>query len=352
MINKTNTYKKILNLFYQNRVLWATDIAWILSVSRVMVHKTLKILIEDKKIEKIGLWSHVRYKSLVFIWKNNDNDISSSDEINIKSDNNSKKFEFLIDFKTKKFLDEHFYKFDSDWKILIWYEWFVNWVKDRKFDFEKSLNNYKKIVNYVENLENNCWLLDASDIFTKKFDKNYMQKVFYAGEYSFMEFGRSKLAEMTFYAKQSQNSKLINQWIDEIFYKLECLIKNQKIDCIAITPWSIDRKNQLLWILKARLWVFNFPFLNIVKYYENGIPIPQKSIKSKEGRIKNATNTIFVDDKNIHKYKNILLIDDFVWSWATLNITAKKIIEAWWKMVTWFAFVWSMDLTYEVINEI
>jgi len=33
---------------------------------------------------------------------------------------------------------------------------FVSWVKDRKFDFEKSLNNYKKIVNYVENLENNC----------------------------------------------------------------------------------------------------------------------------------------------------------------------------------------------------
>jgi len=73
-----------------------------------------------------------------------------------------------------------------------------------------------------------------------------MQKVFYSSEYSFMEFGRSKLAEMTFYAKQSQNSKLINQSIDEIFYKLECLIKNEKIDCIAITPWSIDRKNQLL----------------------------------------------------------------------------------------------------------
>jgi hypothetical protein len=54
------------------------------------------------------------------------------------------------------------------------------------------------------------------------------------------------------------------------------------------------------------------PFINIEKYYENGISIPQKSIKSKEGRIKNATNTIFVYDKDINKYKNILLIDDFV----------------------------------------
>lgn len=337
MINKTNTYKKILNLFYQNKILWATDIAWILSVSRVMVHKTLKILVEDKKIEKIWLWSHARYKSLVFTWENN-------------LDYNNDKF--LVDYKTKKFLDDNFYKFDSDWKILEWYDGFVIWVKDRKFDLENSVNNYKKIINYVENLENNCWLLDASEIFNKKFDKNFMQKVFYAWEYSFMEFGRSKLAEMTFYAKQSQNSKLINQSIDEIFYKLECLIKNEKIDAIAITPWSIDRKNQLLWILKVRLWIFNLPFVNIVKYYENGIAIPQKSIKSKEGRIKNATNTIFVDDKDIHKYKNILLIDDFVWSWATLNITAKKIIDTWWRSVIWFAFVWSMDLTYEVINEI
>ncbi len=332
-----STYKKILDVFIENEIIWASEISGKLWISRVIIHKVLKQLLEEKKIEKFGKASHTRYKSLVYTWDKNINQAEN---------------DFIVDFKTKKFLDDNFYKFDSDWKLLKGFDWFKFWLASRNFDFVKSLDSYKKIFNYVEALENNCWLLDATSIFSKKFEKNYMIKVFYASEYSFMEFGRSKLAEMTFYAKQSQNSSLINESIDEIFYKLECLIKTEKIDAIAVTPWSIDRKNQLLWILKTRLWVFNLPFVNILKYYESNIAIPQKSIKSKEWRIKNAENTIFVHDENIKKYSKILLIDDFVWSWATLNITAKKIVEVWWKYVIWFSFVWSLDLTYEVINEI
>jgi predicted amidophosphoribosyltransferase len=54
------------------------------------------------------------------------------------------------------------------------------------------------------------------------------------------------------------------------------------------------------------------PFVNIIKYYANNIPIPQKSLKTRKQRIQNAKNTIFVEDKNIEKFKNIFLIDDFV----------------------------------------
>jgi adenine/guanine phosphoribosyltransferase-like PRPP-binding protein len=54
------------------------------------------------------------------------------------------------------------------------------------------------------------------------------------------------------------------------------------------------------------------PFVNIIKYYPNNIPIPQKTLKTREQRIQNAKNTIFVDDKNISKYNKVLLIDDFV----------------------------------------
>jgi hypothetical protein len=61
-----------------------------------------------------------------------------------------------------------------------------------------------------------------------------------------MDFGRGKLAELTFYAKQSQNKKLIAESIAEISPKLECNIHFEKYDAIAITPWSIKRQNQLL----------------------------------------------------------------------------------------------------------
>ena len=331
-----NTYRRVVDLLENIEIIWATEISNRLWLSRVIVHKILKRLLEENKVEKIWKWAHTKYKSLIFSW--NKEEITFDD--------------LIINYKTKKFFDDNFYKFDSDWKILKWFDWFKYWLKDRNFDLNKSIQNYKKIYNYIEKLENNCWLLDATDIFNKKFEKNYMKKVFYAWEYSFMEFWRSKLAEITFFAKQSQNKNLINDSIDEIFYKIECLIKTENIDCIAIIPWSIDRKNQLLWILKNRLKDFQIDFLNIIKYYPNNISIPQKSIKSKSWRLKNASNTIFVNDEKVKKYSKILLIDDFVWSGATLNITAKKINELWWKNIIWFAFVWSLDLSYEVINEI
>lgn len=331
-----NTYKKILDLFEIVEVIWVTQIANKLWLSRVIVHKNIKKLLEDNKIEKVWFWAHTRYKSLIFKWEIQEN----------YSD-------MIVDYRTKKLVDNIFYKFDSDWKLLEWFEWFKCWVNERNFDFEKSIENYTKIYKYIDDKEDSCWLLNATSIFNKKFEKNYMNKVYYAWEYSFMEFWRSKLAEMTFYAKQSQNRQLINKSIDEIFYKLECFLsKNKDIDAIAIIPWSIDRKNQLLWLLKNRCDIFNLPFINLIKYYEWDISIPQKSIKSKLWRIKNAQNTIFVYDDDIKKYKKVFLIDDFVWSWSTLNITAQKLLESWINEVIWFSFVWSMDLSYEIINEI
>ena len=329
-------YNKVLHLFKEKEVIWATEISREIWISRVVVHKILIQLVWEKKIQKIGEWPQTRYKSLIF----------SGKVVEISDD------DFALDFKDKKFLDQSFYKFDSDGVLLIWYQGFKKWLSDRNFEFESSFQNYKKIAWYIERLEDNCWLIDSTEIFSKKFEKNHINKVFYAWEYSFMEFGRSRLAEMTFYAKQSQNRDLINQSIEEIFYKLECLIRREKIDAIAITPWSIKRTNQLLKILEVKLQKMNLPFVDIIKNYDSNIPIPQKTIKSKEWRIKNAENTIFVTDKNTTNYSNILLIDDFVWSGATLNITARKLKEAWATNVIWFSFVGSLDLSYEVINEI
>lgn len=84
-----------------------------------------------------------------------------------------------------------------------------------------------------------------------------------------------------------------------ILPKLECLIAREKFDAIAITPWSIYRKNQLLALLKKSLEPQKLPFIQIEKYYENGIIIPQKSLKTRGERIENAQNTIFIHDKNI-----------------------------------------------------
>ena len=108
----------------------------------------------------------------------------------------------------------------------------------------------------------------------------------------------------------------------------------------------------MLWELRNWLTIFWLPFVKIIKFYENGISIPQKSLKWRKQRIENARNTIFIDDKNIKKYNKVFLIDDFVWSGSTLNETASKLKREWVKEIYWFAFVWNLDLDFDVINEI
>jgi len=333
--------KEILDLFQENELLWATSIAEKLWKNRVTIHKYLKKFFEEWKIKKIGKWAHTKYKNTSVIkTKNQEFKKMETDKM------------IFLDFKKEKTLNEIFFKFSPDWRILKWFSWIKEWCDFRNLNTKEKIDNYIKIFNHIESLQNDCWLVSAKKVFWTHFEKNYLDDIFYADQYKWMEFWRWKLAEMTFYAKQSQNKKLISSSISEIILKLKCVILKWNFDAIAITPWSIDRKNQLLHFLKKELNFLWLPFVNIVKYYPNNIPIPQKSLKSREQRIQNARNTIFIDDKNIKKYSKVFLIDDFVWSGSTLNETACKLKEEWIKHVYWFAFVWNLDLKYEIINEV
>jgi len=327
---------KVKDLFINNDFLWATEIANMLDISRTITHKALKDLIKDKKIKKIGKAPKVKYQSLIFEKKID----------NIDDD------EFSPNFIIKDFLEQNFYKFSPEWKILIWFEWMKEWCKSRNMNLEEKVNNFLKVAEYIKNLQNSCGLISAKDIFWKHFDEKFLNEIYYADQYNWMEFWRWKLAEMTFYAKQSQNKKLINEVNNKIFLKLECIIKKWDFDAIAITPHSIERKNQLLWFLKVKLKILNLPFVNIIKYYPNNIAIPQKSLKTRQQRIQNAKNTIFINDNNIKKYKKVFLIDDFVGSGSTLNETAKKLKEKWIFEVIGFSYVWNLNLSYDVINEV
>ncbi len=91
-------------------------------------------------------------------------------------------------------------------------------------------------------------------------------------------------------------------------------------------------------------------FLNLIKLFKEKV-VAQKSLSKKEDRIINTRDIIFVLDKKFSS-DTILRIDDAVWSWTTLNETAKKIKQKWFaKKVIWLAIVWSFKW-FEVINEV
>lgn len=331
--------KQILDIFSIWEPLWATEISEKIWKSKVIVHKYLKELVKEWKLKKVWEWPRSKY-------------ILENSEIIENFPSKWYEIDLNISFFEKKLLDEIFLKFGADWKILKWFEWIKIWCIERNLDVADKIKSYIDIYKHIQKLQDNCWLISAKDSFWKNHKNIYFDDIYYSDQYKRMDFWRWKLAEITFYWKQSQNKNLISQSINEVILKLECLIERCNYDAIAIVPWSIDRKNQLLKFLKIRLIDLKKPFINIIKYYPNWISIPQKTLKTKEQRIQNARNTIFIHDGNISKYQKVLLIDDFVWSWSTLNETAYKLKELWIKRVDSFAFVWNLNLSYDVINEI
>ncbi|MFA6090501.1 MAG: phosphoribosyltransferase family protein [Candidatus Gracilibacteria bacterium] len=335
-----SSLKHVLDTLDGLNPLGVSEIAEILGKSTVIVHKYVKELVNQGKLKKVGIGPKTKY-ILVSLNSGKNTVLKKGDSEIIE-----------ISFSDKKLLDEIFLKYDADGKILKGYTGILKWCKDRNLDPKEKITSYLNIHHYIEKIHDNCGLIDAGDAFGKDFDEVFLDNVYYADQYKWMDFGRGKLAEMTFYGKQSQNKTLILESIDEVYYRIECLIQKESYSAIAITPWSIERKNQFLKILKNKLTPLGVPFVQMVKYYPNAIAIPQKTLKTREQRILNAKNTIFVDDPLVEKYKKVLLIDDFVGSGSTLNETAKKLKEGGVKIVDAFAFVGNTNLNYEVINEI
>jgi predicted amidophosphoribosyltransferase len=333
---KVTSLQPILDCFVGASPLTPTQIAAMVWKTKVIVHKYLKELVIQGKLKKVGLWSHVHYVATKHI---STNALPAQPEI-------------VLSYKDKKILQDTFYKFAENGKKLEWVQWFVTWCALKGLDPVAKTQQYTKLVHHIDSLKNSCGVINTTDIFRGHVTTMHLDKVYYADQYNWMEFGRWKLAEMTFFAKQSQNMALITQVIENVVLNIECLIKKKSIDAIAIVPPSVVRANQLLKVLRTKLAYLNLPFVKIVKYYPNGIPIPQKTLKTREQRKRNAQETILIDDKNVATYKHILLIDDFVWSGWTLNETAGKLKEEWAKNVIWFTFVGNMNLQYDVVNEI
>lgn len=309
-----------------------------LSISRPTLYKYLPILIEEWKIVTEWKRPHTTYQ------------IADLDSI---PENTQERivFDHNFTYQEVKILEENFLKYTPDGNILQGVQGFIAWCKKRNSDECRMFDNYLKIYQTLEQLYTPCGVLDATQEFKKHVESMAINTLLYAWQYKWNEFGRSKLAEQGFYAKQTQNRDLLIQVCSEVVLQIECLVKKCQIQALAFTPPSIKRQNQILDVLDELLSHIELPRVTLIKDYPNGITTPQKSLRKRADRMMNAKNTIYVYDKNVSKYTKVLLIDDFVWSGATLNETAKKLRKEWVEEVYGFALVGNLDLSYDVINE-
>ena len=89
--------------------------------------------------------------------------------------------------------------------MTIWYQWFIKRCDSRNLDIEDKATQFVNIYNHIQSIQNNCGLLDVSTIFAQNIQDSAIDQLYYADQYKRMEFGRWKLAEITFFAKQSQH---------------------------------------------------------------------------------------------------------------------------------------------------
>lgn len=198
-------------------------------------------------------------------------------------------------------------------------------------DCVKKLNNFESIcyvckeksVNF--NIHENCK------------DKVYFDKVIIFSHYK-EKIIEKMIKDFKYYWKK-------DIWEDFSFY-LANLIKNtipniNNNDFIIIpTPMHFFKKlkrwynqSEILWKLLAKqLWI-NFENKLIKKIK----PTKQQSILSKEQRKNNLKNVFKINQKIFQKYqtKTIIIIDDVISTWTTLNEISSILKQNWTKYIIW-----------------
>jgi len=303
-MNPTKSYKNaILDFIRNNSGATVKSIRTSFSISEPTIFKHLNELLKSKLIKKIG-----KAPKVIYII----NEINYENEYKIESKENA------------EIIENEFLYIDVIGNISYGQKGFFAWCNNHKeVNYEKTANEYIEIIKKYAKYKNDN-IIDATFKLNETFEKVFMDKLFYCDFYAIERFGKTKLAQLSFQAKQSQDNNLMNEIIKIIEKPIYDCIKNLSIDAIGFIPPTVKRNFQFQHALKNMLKI-SLPNIKIDKIILD-TPIQQKTLKRQEDRILNAKSTIFLTEtKELDNYSNILLIDDFVGSGATLNETSKKI---------------------------
>ncbi len=334
---KTNTSEKIIGYITTNKQARAHDIGRIFNIGQPAVHRQLKKLVEQGKLQKIG-----KPPLVFYLLKPN---IQTATIIGSAS---------ILSASTVGYINKNYLYITPQGVMLYGMEGFTTWVKSIKEDMRIAplSEEYMQIHSKAEASRSPEGWIDATQKLSSTFSDNAITKLFYGDFYSIPKFGKTRLGNMVLYSKQSQNRELIDKAVDEVKSIIERIISIYNIDTIAFAPPSLPRKLQFMQEFADKLNI-NLPKIQLVKSYKGDIIVAQKSLTGLEERIANARETIFLKSLLPLGTQNILLIDDAVGSGATLNETAKKLHPGnlTKKTIIGFAIVGSIK-GFEVISEV
>lgn len=333
-------------------------------LSRSSISKNLKKLVDDKILKTTASFGPtVKYKlainkeALAFLFSNSEHltidDLSTAWDLNVSSAKKyikkfvdeglvfkqglpPKKIIYSYNFPDLKYnfskeqeevISKYYIYLSPDGQILKGLRGFIYWAenKSNRKDVENLAQEYLDTRNKYYQNNKSVFLIDASDKLEQVFSGNiYLKKIFHRDFDALPVFGKTYLSQMIRIAKAGrENNAIMSDIVANIQLSIDTIISNYNINAVGFIPPTIVRRKQLMYFLAKKI-KFSLPTILIEKV-EGFAPIQQKSLKKVEDRILNAKKTIMVNNSIV--YDNVLLIDDVTGSGATLNETAKKLIE-------------------------
>lgn len=299
-----NNKKALEFLFHNNENLSIDQIAKAWGCSLSLAKKNIKKFVDNGDVVKQGLPPQKIIYKLVF--EDNVNDLSD---------------------EQKQILDKYYAYVTPDGQFLKGFSGFLYWAKNKsgRLDVKSLAQEYLDIRKKFYNDKNRVFLIDATEKINQVFkDDIKLTKLFHRDFDSLPIFGKTYLSQMIRIAKAGRtNTAVMTYIVDNIRDSIQYIIKTYNIDAIGFIPPTVMRKTQLMTFISKKLRI-DLPVVLISK--NTGLaPVQQKSLKKIEDRILNASKNIIISNSNT--YNNILLIDDVTGSGATLNETAKKLLN-------------------------
>lgn len=122
---------------------------------------------------------------------------------------------------------------------------FVSWCKKRGIDPIKEVPIYEKTWQKYNAFKKDG-LLNGMKKLSETFAQVYLDEMYYIDFYSIEKYGKTRLGNLLFLAKQNGDKKMIRQIVEEIRPIISDLIIKKKVDSYGVIPPSIDRKVQFL----------------------------------------------------------------------------------------------------------
>ena len=304
---KNDAYNQILEyLKAQKRPVTPNELITKLLKSRVTIQLALKRLVESGWVRKQGTSPRVFYSIVTPVISPKITSVTPT-----------------LDLDETQIIQENFLLLEPDGTEIEGIQGFAQWCTKRDYDIHTKAREYLTLLAEYDRFKKSG-IIDATSKLISSFDTTniFLDSLWYLYPHSLPVFGKTKIAQWLFHAKQTENKILIKRVLDIIVPQVKEILIRNNFTTIAFVPATVPRKIQFMKEFEKAV-ESNLPKI-IIEKIKAPILIQQKSLKDMNDRIKNAKETMVISSHSLN-YTKVLLIDDFTGSGATLNALAQKI---------------------------